>query len=153
MSRHTTASLEVDPNERDKDLELKAIREEFREPLKRPVRLAPEQKQVPAAKRIYLNLPVEFVREDGTVGRGQIENISSTGVLVLASPRPAFVVGERILLYLGFLPGTTMTSLRSRIVRLHPLGIGATFEGLDERAKALLHQLLPRLSARFDPRG
>jgi len=149
MSRHRT--LPEDPDERDRDLELKAIREEFREPLKRTFRPSAKPEPPRPARRVALRLPVEFVREDGTAGRGEIENISCSGALILGSARPSFVVGERLLLYLSFFPGTTLTSLRSRVVRLHPRGIGVTFEQFDERTSALLHQLLPRLSWQARP--
>jgi c-di-GMP-binding flagellar brake protein YcgR len=95
------------------------------------------------AARISVSLPITFETDDGTVHRGTIENLSESGMLVIAEDDVPIEAEVRILF------GSTVTDasieLRGRVVRSSPLGAyGVAFIEVGDRAREAVRKAMMR---------
>jgi c-di-GMP-binding flagellar brake protein YcgR len=95
------------------------------------------------APRVSVSLPITFETEDGSIYRGTIENLSETGMLIVAEEQIPLETSVRIMFSKHY--EDIAIELRGHVVRSSPLGqVGVAFIEVGETAREVVRKAMMR---------
>ena len=95
------------------------------------------------APRVSISLPITFETPDGEIHRGTIENLSESGMLVVAESDVPLESNVRILF--GNFEENRSFELQGHVVRSSPLGeYGVAFIEVNEDAREIVRKAMMR---------
>ena len=95
----------------------------------------------PPATRFHLRAPAMFRSDEGE-GVGEVQNISSSGLL-LERCSSVTRTGHTVWLRTSYFPGSTEVPIESRVVRTTDTGFAVRFVNLTPAAEHVIGQVLP----------
>jgi len=94
-----------------------------------------------AAPRISVSLPVQLQTERGDILHGTIENLSESGMLLVAHEE--LTIGSEVRVLFGYGKEDRTIEIQGRIVRSTPVGgFGVAFVTLGEQALAAIRSAM-----------